>query len=928
MFRSPLAFFILISFSLNSYGQVKKNQPGYIDLYNQAEKLYHAANTTDFTDSMALTFYGKAISLLIQEKKSDDILSDCFLKSGILEMSANKPEPALAYFHQAITLVEAGHKLSDSLLFKPFIYAGTIQYNLNNLDSAVYFFRQAERVNDKYSGLNESERLFNKFGALYYETGDYNKSISYFEKALSLVQSKKPVNIYFVINYKNNIATALMKQGKYRQALEIFRELINYPQPDDVLFYNIGNTYFEEAEYDLSLKYVRKINHLEFEKFSSLIKIFIRLQQYDSAQFYLSKAKSIYTSGKTFTSAFAYGIVLKYSGDLKAATGKPMEALADYQSAIIKLDPAFSNTSLSANPVIFSGLQNFSFLFEALIAKASIMRELGKSRQASDWLKQSVSAYGSALSLANHIERTYSSDDARLFLKTKINPATRDAVEAAIRLYDETKNPEYINAAFGFAEGNKATVLQLGLRNLELTTIPGLPLALVSEEKRYRSVLAKLEIQFVRVTDSTERKQIERDMHDNEISLASVQDKLDENPAYHNLKFSASSAGMDVLQQNLDGADEAILSYYFTADKLICFYITRQGSGYTALPLDKNEFSNNVISTISALRNTLVDLDAASRTTFRNMGTRLFAELIKPVFDKIKNKDRLIIIPYNEISYVPFEMLVMDDGSQMLNKFAISYNYTANFLTGKKPAKSKGYDVLAMAPFSDAGNMNLILPALPASAGEIEQLPGKKYFGREATKNQFTSLLGQFPVIHLATHAIANDSNLLGSYIEFYGTKNDAEDKHRLFEKEIYTFNMKSARLVILSACETGNGLMVNGEGVISLSRAFSYAGCKSVVTSLWKADEISISFITKRLHHYLQKGLPIDIALQKSKIDFLASNDIDARIKTPAFWANLVLIGDYQPVTESPVNWFYFAGIFAVCSILVFFVIKKLTGH
>jgi CHAT domain-containing protein/Tfp pilus assembly protein PilF len=926
MFRSPPVFFILILFSFPSYGQVKKPQPENIRLYNQAEKLYHAANTTDFTDSMALTYYGQAITLLNQEKNADDILADCFLKSGILEMSANKPEPALAYFRQGISLVETSHTLSDSLLFKPFIYAGTIQYNLNNLDSAVYFFRQAERINDKYSGLNESERLFNKFGALYYETGDYNKSISYFEKALSLVQSKRPVNIYFVINYKNNIATALMKQGKYQQALEIFRDLLNYPQPDDVLFYNIGNTYFEEAEYSLSLEYIRKISHLEFEKFSSLIKIFIRLQQYDSAQFYLSKAKNIYASGKTFTSSFVYGIVLKYSGDLKAAAGKPMDALADYQSAIINLDPAFSDRSLSANPATFSGLQNFSFLFEALIAKASIMRELGKSQ--SNWLKQSVDTYGSALSLAKHIERTYSSDDARLFLKTKINPATRDAVEVAIRLYEETKNPEYINRAFGFAEGNKATVLQLGLRNLELTTIPGLPIALVSEEKRYRSVLAKLEIQSAHVTDSTARKQIEREMHDVEISLASVQDKLDENPAYHNLKFSASSAGMDVLQQNLADADEAILSYYFTADKLICFYITREGSGYSALPLDKNEFSNNVVSTISALRNTLEDLDAASRTTIHKMGSRLFTELIKPVFDKIKNKNRLIIIPYNEISYVPFEMLVMDDGSQMLNKFAISYNYTANFLTGKKPVKSKGYEVLAMAPFSDAGNTNLILPALPSSAGEIEQLPGKKFFGEGATKNQFTSLLGQFPVIHLATHAIANDSNLLGSYIEFYGTKNDAEEKHRLFEKEIYTFNMNSARLVILSACETGNGLMVNGEGVISLSRAFSYAGCKSVVTSLWKADEISISFITKRLHHYLQKGLPIDIALQKSKIDFLASNEIDARIKTPAFWANLVLIGDYQPVTESPVNWFYLAAIFFASMVLVYFAIKKLTGH
>jgi CHAT domain-containing protein/Tfp pilus assembly protein PilF len=928
MFRNPLAFLILISFSHPSSGQVKKTQPESIRLYNQAEKLYHAANTTDFTDSMALSYYGKAISLLNQEKNADDILADCLLKSGILEMSANKPRPALAYFRQAITIVEAGHKLSDSLLFQPFMYAGTIQYNLNNLDSAVYFFRQAEKVNDKHSGLNESERLFNKFGALYYETGDYNKSISYFEKALSLVQSKRPVNIYFVINYKNNIATALMKQGKYQQALEIFRDLLNYPQPDDVLFYNIGNTYFEEADFTLSLKYVRKISHLEFEKFSSLIKIFIRLHQYDSAQFYLSKAKNIYDSRKTFTSAFAYGIVQKYSGDLKAAAGKPMEALADYQSAIINLDPAFSDTSLSANPSTFSGLQNFSFLFEALIAKASIMGELGKSHQASNWLKRAVGTYGSALSLANHIERTYSSDDARLFLKTKINPATQDAVEAAIRLYDETKNPEYINTAFAFAEGNKATVLQLGLRNLELTTIPGLPLNLVSEEKRYRSVLAKLEIQSVRLTDSTARKQMEREMHEVEISLASVQDKLDENPAYHNLKFSAGSAGMDVLQQNLSDADEAILSYYFTGDKLICFYITREGSGYSALPLDKNEFSNSVISTISALRNTLEDLDAASRTTIHKMGSRLFTALIKPVFEKIKNKNRLIIIPYNEISYVPFEMLVMDDGSQMLNKFAISYNYTANFLTGKKQVKSKGYEVLAMAPFSDAGNVNLILPALPSSAGEIDHLPGKRFFGTEATKNQFTSLLGQFPVIHLATHAIANDSNLLGSYIEFYGVKKDAEDKHRLFEKEIYTFNMNSARLVILSACETGNGLMVNGEGVISLSRAFSYAGCKSVVTSLWKADEISISFITKRLHHYLQKGLPIDIALQKAKIDFLASNEIDARIKTPAFWANLVLIGDYQPVTESPVSWFYLVSIIFVGSILVFFAIKKLTGH
>ena len=204
-----------------------------------------------------------------------------------------------------------------------------------------------------------------------------------------------------------------------------------------------------------------------------------------------------------------------------------------------------------------------------------------------------------------------------------------------------------------------------------------------------------------------------------------------------------------------------------------------------------------------------------------------------------------------------------------------------------------------MAPFSGEGDKELILPPLPLSIGEISELPGKKLSGSQANKSQFVSLSAQYPVIHLATHAVANDSNLLGSYVEFFGLKKDADTIHRLYEKEIYTLDLKSARLVILSACETGNGLLVNGEGIISLSRAFSYAGCKSVITSLWKADEISTSYICKRLHHYLQKGLAIDEALQQSKIDYLETNEIEERFKNPAYWAHLILIGDYRPVVK-----------------------------
>ncbi len=129
-----------------------------------------------------------------------------------------------------------------------------------------------------YPGLTESERLFNKFGALYFETGDYNKSISYFEKALAQVQEKLPVNLFFVINYKNNIATALMKLGRYKQAMEIFKDLLAYGNPADELLYNTGTPILKWAIIHRPGNILGRIRNMDFEKYSSLTKLFIRLQ--------------------------------------------------------------------------------------------------------------------------------------------------------------------------------------------------------------------------------------------------------------------------------------------------------------------------------------------------------------------------------------------------------------------------------------------------------------------------------------------------------------------------------------------------------------------------------------------------------------------------------------------------------------------------
>ena len=920
MLRNAVLIFILLLFTIHPYSQFSGGKPDYQSLYRDAENLYHASSSTEKTDSIAVLKYLEAGRILIQSKIYNETGVDCFLKSGILSMSNPDPGIALRYFQQAVFVAAQNPRLSDSLIFQPLLFAGSMYYSLNALDSAVYYYKKAESVYSRYPALPESERLFNKFGALYYETGDYDKSISYFEKALSLVEENKPVNLFFVINYKNNIATALMKLGRYDQALEIFTDLLKYPNPGDALLYNTGNTYFEQGNYNQALHYLRKVRNLDFEKYSSLVKIFIALHQYDSAQYYLSKANALYALDKQAVPVITSAIMLKYSGDLKLVEGKVLDALRDYQSAIIILDAGFTDKAVSANPVSFTGLQNFQFLFDALLAKASALIQFDSLQPGRYYLDYALDAYASALSLVSHIEKTYFSDDARLFLKTKVNPSTRNAVDIAIRLFEKTKDSKYISQAFGFVENNKATVLQAGLKNLELSAIPGLPANLVAEEKSYRAMLARLKIQSEQVKNVGEATILQKKMRDIELSLAIVQNQLDENPVYHELKFYSAFPNMDSLQKRMRNSDEAILSYYYTNSRFICFYITKEGSGFSTVPLNEKLFSE-----IHSLRRELQSPQASGGKYLREMGSALFKEIIAPIYEKIRDKRRLVIIPYNELGYLPFEMMVNPvDGNLLLKKFAISYNYSVNFISNKYYGKETAYEVLAMAPFSEKGNSEGGLPALPFSLEEIKDLPGKKISGADATKAEFMQLASQFSVIHLATHAVANDTNLLGSYIEFYRLKNNADTMHRLYEQEIYATDLKSARLVILSACETGNGRLVNGEGVISLSRAFSYAGCKSVVTSLWKADEVSTSFITKRLHHYLQKGLAIDESLQKAKLDYLNSGDVPERFKNPAYWAHLVLLGDFQPVTKPDSGWYIWAGIFVFIFLGLYIYRKK----
>jgi CHAT domain-containing protein/Flp pilus assembly protein TadD len=916
--RRQLLLFILLSLIVLTPQSQNKIRPGnYKNLYDYAEQQYNNPTPTLTSDSLALIAFQKVILLLSKSAENDSILFESYVKSGILRMGQQQDSAALNDFIQSIHLFEKKKSIPDSAFFKSYLYAGSIHYKLYNFDSALYYYSKAEDIVNAHPLLLESERLYNKLGVLFYETGDYEKGIQYFKKALSIVEAQRPEDVFFVVNYKNNIASALRKLRRFTEAVTIYKSLLSYNINIHELFHNIGVSYLEAGDSKQAVTYLHQAQYNNQGKYNDLARASIALHQYDSAGYFLNKALSQQAGKAPNKKNIDYGISLKLAGDLRMSKGETRQALEKYQQALIRIDPDFNDPEIAHNPTSFYGLHNSFLLFDVLKAKAGSLVQLSLETKNKDALINAFSTYSSALGLARHVERMYHSDEAKLFLEQNVSEAYKEAVETGLQLYELTKEESYLAKSFNFAENSKASVLQADLHELELNNIVGLPESILKEQNILKANIARLNLALVQSNDSIQIQHLQNSLRDQEIRLSSLQAQLDKDPKYYQQKFYSKEINVDSIQKFILSKDEALLSYYYYNNRLLCFYITTETFGYLSSTINKDFFA-----AISTLTKQLNASASADRKLVSTLSTTLYQQLIAPATNIINHKKRLLIIPYNELSYIPFEVLTAEGGSKpLLYKFAISYNYSANFLSSNNNILS-AYQTLAIAPFTTSSN-DQGLPPLTFSSQEVEGLKGKTLVGEESTKQKFVALHNQYPVVHLATHAVLNDSFPLQSYIDFYKVKQGNDTSHRLYEQEIYQLDMQHAQLVILSACETGSGHLINEEGIISLSRAFSYAGCKSIVTSLWKADDAATAFIIRSMHRYLKKGFAKDEALQQAKKEYLESDEIDSRYKIPAYWAHLVLIGNNQPIVRSSYLVYIIFGI-VIGVIATVFIIQK----
>ncbi|MBS1563541.1 MAG: CHAT domain-containing protein, partial [Bacteroidetes bacterium] len=721
----------------------------------------------------------------------------------------------------------------------------------------------------------------------------------YFTRALELTRQHNTDTAYFVANYINNIASAFRKLEDFDRALSLYKSLFRYKINSAGLTHNIGVTWLDAGRPAAALACLRAVPYDNEVKNNDLGRIFLALHNYDSARHYFQRAmriRRLSSDRKSYEQAISW----KGMGDLFQALHHPGEALRSYQQALIQVCPLFNDSSIGSNPPVTTGMYQYIFLFETLVAKADAFAALGVDAPSLTPLRQAYDGYLAAIELAGHVERLYSTDESRLFLKKRTAVAYRAFTKTALRLYRLTGLQEYLRQAFIQVELNKASVLRTGLHELDMAGLPGIPAALLEREKQLKKDIDQLYVGMRHTADTSGILVLEKNLRDLAMQLETVQRQLDSNPGYLRLKFTGVDIDPDRIALALKKQDAGLLSYFNTGNELVCFYIAHGQLGYVSGPE-----TGQLSSSIGALRQELRAMSGYDRVKTQALSRYLFGRLLSPVANKLRGLRRLVIIPHNEIGHLSFDMLTDPaDGKPLVRRFATSYLYSLAFFE-KSQSATVPYNVLALAPFGASVPGN-VLPPLKASVAEVKDLPGKVLLNAHATKQQFVNLAAGYPILHLATHASAGADRDESPFIAFYPAT-QMDTGYRLYQEEIYHLRLQRAGLVVLSACETGEGQLVGNEGVMSLSRAFSYAGCGKVIASLWKTDDEATGFITRRLHYYLHKGLPVDESLQQAKIDFLDRSDINAQSANPAYWSPLILIGDVHPVAAATSLWWVY---------------------
>lgn len=861
--------------------------------------------------------------LVFQQRSEWNAWAECYEEVFRCAYGVNTP----VYFRETIVHLTAATAVLQTAAAVPasakaMVWGrlGALYHTLGEYEMAISFYEKALPFAEQANDSTFLPKLYSNTATVYWFLGDDYRALGYHEKALDLAIAQRDTPLIAMVTTNLGNVWRTLDPAK---AVPIYLNALTL-DPDNPETLMLLSKAYEEGEknYPKALDAARASLLLathDTEKSDALHQIgrvYAATRQYDQALNYYDQAlvKSQKGYGSNHPECAKIHV---FRGHVLLQKEDFATALLAYNQTMDDLLPFFSPQDAKQNPTEAEMTTTSLWILEALLGKARVHEALFLRYDRVDDLDRSLACAEQALGYLHKIKLRYGDDNSKLALHDFMQTACDAALRSAFLLYQRTGERGYAKRAFQISEQTKAVVLAEVLYKKEIKQIAGVPAVFLEQERKCHERIAYFEKKLsesdgIAFKDSLFFAKRQRD---------SIEQQLEENyPAYRNALFGyRDMVSPDSVRRQLP-TDAALVEYFLGDRALYTFLLTKD-----TFWMQEQALPPHFEQTVANFRRVVSDWSfsgdssATAGHLFLETGRILYQYLLaKPL--QLTAMPRLFIVPDGTLNYLPFELLLTGDYHGqwidrdvpfLIKDRSVSYRFSCRANPAQPSSQGWGgfgmeYDartlsVLQPEPHSDGQPLFALrnYGKLPYADDEILAvsgvLGGAFWLNERATRKNFLQHAEQYGILHLAMHGFVDEQNPLRSRLLF--SKSVVEEDPFVYASDLYNLQL-TAGLAVLSACQSGTGTWKRGEGVMSLARAFAFAGCPSMVMSLWSVSDQSTSDLMVMFYQELREGKNKDEALRAAKLRYLQT--VSPEYAKPIYWAAFVPIGEMDALPES----------------------------
>ncbi|MES2777147.1 MAG: CHAT domain-containing tetratricopeptide repeat protein [Bacteroidota bacterium] len=844
------------------------------------------------------------------------LLADTLLKLGNANLALEMYDSAYALGIRSgdTALAELARKCCYK---KGLFWQKKTNYNLALTELEKYFMVAPERLvftsqPDMWAAIYLADN--------YLRFGDDKKSLSYRHKAYVYNESLPPEKRQYAPYF--SLANALNQNGQFDTALIAARKglsLLNLsPFQRVYLKAVIAETLYNDKQYREAeassyeaLQMLQGIEEKDLELSYEITRVYADVLQaaskFDSSlqQYRLAIAEGIAANNGSDDSR-EFSKLYKSLGDCYSKIGKQDSAIKYYHKALCSLVKMEKD-----NPYALPGedvLYAENSIAEALDAIAAWWMMSSRT----DKLPHALKAFELAMKVDDLLQQQFSFDASKLDYQRLKKKRSGQAIGICYELYNKVKKQEWIYKAWAFSEASKAAVLRDQIK--QQIAYDQSADTLVQQIKLLQMNQSDIKIEQFEASNSAEVQRLQK-AHDSTVDrYISLITRLKlTNPTLSQLPDTI--AGKNFLQAPLFSNTPVV--EFFAADSGQYYIFSKNHNGTLAL--------NSCIlpdSVFDKWRPFFTNPDSCNNfpIPFQQLSFFIYRQLLLPVL-QAQTAATLIIVPDGQLSYLPWDALVTDTTFSsnwqrvpfLVKKTSVTLGFSLDNLLQQNERKQAA-TANCMAAFAPVfAHHERGQEPLAASLTELQEIKTLKtcgqYFTHEnATIRAFRNMTNDADILHISSHAVSGQSED-SCQVQFYDS---TLYLHELYQEAV------NAKLVVLSACETGLGKFENGEGVYSMSRGFYMAGAKNVITSLWQVNDESTAALFKNF--YTQKGASYNM-LHHAKLQYI--EEYQGVKASPYYWAAFVNTG-YTPAGTTSNNWWIAAAAIALLLVGLAIALRK----